>query len=103
MDEILFHFDVFVIVYREACKSECARQILQVFCDRLSQNYGARALDSIAEDETPQGKTVPLCISRDGLFTSAIYEVLDADNRPFQQLDVRFPLEVNFFFEGKQL
>ena len=44
---------------------------------------------------------MPISISRDNLYESTIYEILDADQRKFQPLDVRYPLEVDFFFEGK--
>lgn len=47
------------------------------------------------------GETSPITVDRDDLLASTFYEILSADGREYDQLDIRLPLEVSFLGEGK--
>ena len=53
-------------------------------------------------DETmaPLGRTSSISIDRDDLIGTTFYEILSADKREFDGLDIRLPLEVTFYGEG---
>lgn len=88
---------------REARKASAVtvKGILTAFQNRLIMGrVDRRALD--VEDETMAhlGMTSPISIDRDDLLGTAFYEILSADKREFDGLDIRLPLEVTFFGEG---
>ena len=48
----------------------------------------------------PLGRTSSISIDRDDLIGTTFYEILSADKREFDGLDIRLPLEVTFYGEG---
>jgi hypothetical protein len=79
-----------------------AKQVMKAFITRLGKTTPhARPLDSISEDTVLQGQTVPICIHRDDILATSTAEIIDADTRSLEPLDVRFPLEVSFYLERK--
>lgn len=75
--------------------------VLTAFQNRLIKGRpDRRALDVQDERVAHLGRTSPISIDRDDLIGTAFYEILAADKREFDGLDIRLPLEVTFFGEG---
>ena len=49
------------------------------------------------------GAIFHIAVERDDLMNNAFYEVLCADQREYDNLDIRLPVEVFFFGEGKYM
>lgn len=54
------------------------------------------------DDSSPlTGETSPISVDRDDLLATAFYEILGAEQRDYDCLDIRLPLEVSFYGEGE--
>ena len=79
-----------------------AKSVLDAFQKRLMKGRpDARLLDIADEGSYNGGEVFPVSVDRDDLLHTAFYEVLGAEQRSFDCLDIRLPLEVSFCGEGK--
>ena len=68
-----------------------------------------RLLDIKDQSMYHGGAVFPIAVDRDDLMNTAFYEVLCADQREYDNIgeydniDIRLPVEVSFFGEGKYL
>lgn len=62
-----------------------------------------RLLDIKDQSMYHGGAVFPIAVDRDDLMNTAFYEVLCADQREYDNLDIRLPVEVSFFGEGKYM
>lgn len=76
--------------------------VLQAFTQRLMMaRPDGRPLDIQDVSEVIRGETSPIEVDRDDLLPSTFLELLSADGREYDPLDIRIPLEVSFFGEGR--
>lgn len=76
--------------------------IIRRFTDRLRAGLpNARPLDVVDLTSVIVGVTSPIDVDRDDLVNSAVVELLSADGREFDALDIRAPLEISYLDEGK--
>ena len=79
-------------------------RILQAFQERLMEGRpDGRLLDIKDQSMYHGGAVFPIAVDRDDLMNTAFYEVLCADQREYDHLDIRLQVEVSFFGEGKYL